>query len=240
MSRSSICRVPGALQSAHAQRRLHPRAAAARCISSMRASSSGPFVYGRRLQAQHGHISSANIPTTPTRCSRSASSAAATPTSSGAWSRATCTCSARPRTASCSCSAPTGSAATCCRASSMAARISLTIGLLGVTVSFVLGIVIGGIAGYYGGIFDLVVQRIIEVLQSMPSIPLWLALAAIMPVDLEPAARLFRHHRHSRPARLDRAGAGGALEAAGVARGGLCAGRAADGRQSAAASSAAI
>lgn len=66
------------------------------------------------------------------------------------------------------------------------ARISLTIGLLGVMTSFVLGIVIGGLAGYWGGWFDLVVQRIIEVLQSIPTIPLWLALAAIMPVDWSP------------------------------------------------------
>jgi peptide/nickel transport system permease protein len=66
------------------------------------------------------------------------------------------------------------------------ARISLTIGLLGVAVSFILGIVIGGIAGYRGGIIDLVTQRIIEVLQSLPSIPLWLALAAIMPVTWSP------------------------------------------------------
>jgi peptide/nickel transport system permease protein len=66
------------------------------------------------------------------------------------------------------------------------ARISLTIGLLGITTSFVLGIVIGGLAGYWGGTFDLIVQRIIEVLQSIPSIPLWLALAAIMPADWSP------------------------------------------------------
>lgn len=66
------------------------------------------------------------------------------------------------------------------------ARISLTIGLLGITISFVLGIVIGGLAGYYGGIVDLVVQRIIEVLQSIPSIPLWLALAAILPANWSP------------------------------------------------------
>ncbi|WP_312946929.1 ABC transporter permease [Agrobacterium sp.] len=66
------------------------------------------------------------------------------------------------------------------------ARISLTIGLFGVTMSFILGIVIGGLAGYRGGVFDLIVQRIIEVLQSIPSIPLWLALAAIMPVTWSP------------------------------------------------------
>jgi peptide/nickel transport system permease protein len=50
----------------------------------------------------------------------------------------------------------------------------------------VLGIVIGGLAGYYGGFVDLIVQRIIEVLQSIPSIPLWLALAAIMPPTWSP------------------------------------------------------
>lgn len=66
------------------------------------------------------------------------------------------------------------------------ARISLTIGILGVTMSFVLGIVIGGIAGYRGGWFDAVIQRIIEVLQSIPSIPLWMALAAIIPVTWSP------------------------------------------------------
>jgi peptide/nickel transport system permease protein len=66
------------------------------------------------------------------------------------------------------------------------ARISLTIGLFGIAVSFVLGIVIGGLAGYHGGWFDMVVQRVIEVLQSIPSIPLWLALAAIMPVTWSP------------------------------------------------------
>lgn len=71
------------------------------------------------------------------------------------------------------------------------ARISLTIGLLGVAISFMLGIVIGGLAGYYGGWVDLVVQRIIEVMQSLPTIPLWLALAAIMPVTWSPVLVYF-------------------------------------------------
>jgi peptide/nickel transport system permease protein len=66
------------------------------------------------------------------------------------------------------------------------ARVSLTIGLLGVAVSFSLGIMIGGMAGYHGGTLDLVIQRIIEVLQSLPSIPLWMALAAIMQVTWSP------------------------------------------------------
>ncbi|PSH68188.1 peptide ABC transporter permease [Phyllobacterium brassicacearum] len=66
------------------------------------------------------------------------------------------------------------------------ARISLSIGLIGITISFVLGIIIGGLAGYHGGLFDLLVQRVIEVLQSLPSLPLWMALAAIMPVTWSP------------------------------------------------------
>lgn len=71
------------------------------------------------------------------------------------------------------------------------ARISLTIGLIGVGVSFVLGIVIGGLAGYFGGLFDLVVQRLIEIVQSMPHIPLWLALSAVMPVTWSPLVVYF-------------------------------------------------
>ncbi len=71
------------------------------------------------------------------------------------------------------------------------ARISLTIGLIGISISFCLGIVIGGLAGYRGGVFDLVVQRLIEVLQSLPSLPLWMALAAIMPVTWSPLVIYF-------------------------------------------------
>lgn len=66
------------------------------------------------------------------------------------------------------------------------ARISLTIGILGVLMSFVLGVVIGGLAGYRGGVFDMIVQRLTEVLQSIPSIPLWMALATIIPLTWSP------------------------------------------------------
>jgi peptide/nickel transport system permease protein len=65
-------------------------------------------------------------------------------------------------------------------------RISLTIGLFGVAVSIVLGILLGGLAGYYGGWVDDIVQRVIEVVRSIPHLPLWLALAAILPVDWSP------------------------------------------------------
>jgi peptide/nickel transport system permease protein len=70
-------------------------------------------------------------------------------------------------------------------------RISLSIGLIGVSISFVLGVIIGGIAGYYGGRVDLVVQRIIEIVQSLPHIPLWLALASIMPPSWSPVVVYF-------------------------------------------------
>src|SRR5262252_6512843 len=66
------------------------------------------------------------------------------------------------------------------------ARISLTVGLFGVIVSFTLGIVIGGIAGYYGGWTDMLIQRGIEVVQSFPHLPLWMALSAILPVTWSP------------------------------------------------------
>ena len=66
------------------------------------------------------------------------------------------------------------------------ARISLTIGLVGIALSFVLGIVIGGLAGYYGGWVDNIIQRSIEVVRSFPELPLWMALSAILPVTWSP------------------------------------------------------
>jgi peptide/nickel transport system permease protein len=62
-------------------------------------------------------------------------------------------------------------------------RISLSIGLLAILLTFVLGITIGGISGYVGGRVDEFIQRLIEVINSFPQLPLWLALAAIMPAD---------------------------------------------------------
>jgi peptide/nickel transport system permease protein len=63
------------------------------------------------------------------------------------------------------------------------ARLSLTIGLIGVTVSFVIGLTLGGIAGYFGGWIDSAVQRAIEVFRSLPELPIWLALSAAVPVN---------------------------------------------------------
>ena len=62
-------------------------------------------------------------------------------------------------------------------------RISLTIGLCGVAVSLVLGVVLGGLSGFYGGFIDTVIQRVIEILRSIPTIPLWMGLAAALPRD---------------------------------------------------------
>jgi len=62
-------------------------------------------------------------------------------------------------------------------------RLSMSIGLIGVTLSLVLGVLLGGISGYRGGLADLVIQRVIEFLRSIPTIPLWLALAAAVPTD---------------------------------------------------------
>ena len=66
------------------------------------------------------------------------------------------------------------------------ARISLTIGLVGVALSFVLGLAIGGLSGYVGGWVDNVIQRLIEILRSFPSIPLWMALSAALPASWSP------------------------------------------------------
>ena len=64
-----------------------------------------------------------------------------------------------------------------------ATRISMSIGIVGVAVSFVLGIIIGGIAGYFGGLADLLIMRVIEFIRSIPTLPLWLALSAALPRD---------------------------------------------------------
>ena len=64
-----------------------------------------------------------------------------------------------------------------------ATRISLSVGVVGVILSFILGCVIGGVAGYYGGVADTIVQRVTEFLISIPDIPFWLGLSAAVPSD---------------------------------------------------------
>lgn len=66
------------------------------------------------------------------------------------------------------------------------ARISLFIGLLGVILSLFFGIVMGGIAGYFGGVIDNIIQRLIEILRCMPQIPMWMALSAALPSSWSP------------------------------------------------------
>jgi peptide/nickel transport system permease protein len=70
-------------------------------------------------------------------------------------------------------------------------RISLTVGLLGIAVSFVIGIALGGISGYYGGWIDNVIQRFIEMVRSFPELPLWMALSAALPVNWSPVGIYF-------------------------------------------------
>ena len=66
------------------------------------------------------------------------------------------------------------------------ARISLTVGLVGVTISIVFGMFFGGIAGYFGGLVDTAIMRLIEILRSLPELPLWMALSAALPVTWSP------------------------------------------------------
>ena len=63
-------------------------------------------------------------------------------------------------------------------------RVSLTVPFVAAAISFVLGILLGGISGFFGGWIDNVIQRVIEVLSSIPSIPLWMALSAAIPPDI--------------------------------------------------------
>lgn len=71
------------------------------------------------------------------------------------------------------------------------AQLSLTVGLVGITVSFVIGIILGSIAGYFGGFLDWIINRVIEILRSLPELPLWLALSAAVPSHWGPVAVFF-------------------------------------------------
>jgi len=62
-------------------------------------------------------------------------------------------------------------------------QTSLIIGLVGVSLSLILGVFLGGVSGLYGGVLDTVIQRVIEILRSIPTIPLWMGLAAALPND---------------------------------------------------------
>ncbi len=66
------------------------------------------------------------------------------------------------------------------------ARISLTIGLVSVALTFFLGALLGGMSGYFGGVIDYVIQRVIEFLRAIPQLPLWMTLAAVVPKEWPP------------------------------------------------------
>lgn len=70
-------------------------------------------------------------------------------------------------------------------------QVSMTIGLIAVAFSIVLGVILGGVSGYFGGLPDLIIQRLIELLQSLPTIPIWLALTAALPQDWRPEQVFF-------------------------------------------------
>jgi len=70
-------------------------------------------------------------------------------------------------------------------------RTSMTVGLVSVILSVVLGVLLGGISGYFGGWLDLIIQRLIELLQSLPTIPIWLAMTAALPQDWRPEQVFF-------------------------------------------------
>jgi peptide/nickel transport system permease protein len=70
-------------------------------------------------------------------------------------------------------------------------QTSMTVGLVAVTLSVIFGVVLGGISGYFGGVLDQVIQRLIELLQSVPTIPIWLALSAALPRDWTPIQVFF-------------------------------------------------
>jgi peptide/nickel transport system permease protein len=70
-------------------------------------------------------------------------------------------------------------------------RTSMTVGLIAVFLSVILGVVLGGVSGYFGGAPDMLIQRLIEILQSLPTIPIWLAMTAALPRDWPPERVFF-------------------------------------------------
>jgi len=67
----------------------------------------------------------------------------------------------------------------------------MSIGLIGVSLSLALGLILGGVSGYYGGRLDMLIQRIVELVISLPTIPIWLGLSAALPQDWSPLSRYF-------------------------------------------------
>ncbi|MDB1090058.1 ABC transporter permease [Streptomyces sp. ACA25] len=72
-----------------------------------------------------------------------------------------------------------------------ATRVSLSVGLVGVAFAFMLGVVLGGISGYFSGRVDTLIQRFVEFVMAVPTLPLWLGMTAAIPVDIGPVKRYF-------------------------------------------------
>jgi peptide/nickel transport system permease protein len=70
-------------------------------------------------------------------------------------------------------------------------RTSLSIGLIGVVIAFIVGLIVGGVSGYFGGLLDNILQRLIEFIRSIPTLPLWMSLAAILPKEWSPVMVYF-------------------------------------------------
>jgi peptide/nickel transport system permease protein len=70
-------------------------------------------------------------------------------------------------------------------------RTSMTVGLIAVALSVILGVLLGGVSGYFGGLPDMIIQRLVEILQSLPTIPIWLAMTAALPRNWPPTRVFF-------------------------------------------------
>ena len=70
-------------------------------------------------------------------------------------------------------------------------RISMSVGMIGIFISLILGLLLGGISGYYGGTVDTIIQRLIEFMRSIPTIPLWMGLSAAVPKEWSPLRMYF-------------------------------------------------
>ena len=70
-------------------------------------------------------------------------------------------------------------------------RISMSVGLIGVTLSLIIGLILGGLSGYFGGTTDMIIQRVVELVLALPTIPIWLGLSAALPQDWSPLTRYF-------------------------------------------------
>ncbi len=190
----------------------------------------GPFVYGFSMTLNMEKMKREFTPDHDQGPSRCGFSAGVIRTSSGAWSTPMCIWCVRPQDGTFFLMGTDRLGRDMFSRIIYGTRISLTVGLLGIAVSFLIGIMLGGISGYYGGWIDNVIQRLIEIVRSFPELPLWMALVGGAAGHLEPDPDLLRHHHHPGHARLAGAGARRALEVPGAARGGFRHRRRADGR----------